>query len=252
MQPLDDPRLKISRADKHLKGLQDEVERFLDSHPYGVIAELDKKTGKCILRVKINAEPPVEWGPVIGDIAHNLRSALDHLVWQLWLLQTSSPYRRAAFPIFIDARRYSDTCIRQLTARQKAAIERLQPYHASNPASHPLWILHEIDNADKHRLIQLAGSILDFKGLGINELWGYDIIHFNVGGGLVEDGTQIADFTLVQTRTEARVSMNPEFTFEIVFGKASPMPPGTPLVSTLSDIVSYVQGTVTSFEPEFP
>lgn len=252
MRPLDDPGLKISRAGKHLKGLQHEVERFLDSHPYGVIAELDEKTGKYILRVKINAEPPVEWGLVIGDIAQNLRSALDHLIWQLCLLQTSKPHKRADFPIFLKPGDYNDTRISQLTPQQKAVIEGLQPYHGSNPASHPLWILHEINNADKHRLIQLASGILEFKGLGINELWGYNIIDLNVGGGLVEDGTQIADFTLVQTDPKARVHMNPDFAFEIVFGKGSPVPPGTPLLSTLSDIVCHVQGIITSFEPEFP
>jgi hypothetical protein len=251
MQPLDDPRLKISWANKHFKALQDEVERFLDSHPYGVITELDEKTGKYILRAKINAEPPVEWGLVIGDIAHNLRSALDHLIWQLCLLQTSKPHKRAEFPIFLEAGRYNATRISQLTPRQKALIEGLQPYHGSNPASHPLWILHEINNADKHRLIQLAGRALEFKSLGFNQLWGYDFIDLNVGGGLVEDGAQIADFTLIQRDPKAHVYMNLDFTFDIVFGKGSPVPPGTPLVSTLADIVSCVQGIVTSFEPEF-
>jgi hypothetical protein len=43
-----------------------------------------------------------------------------------------------------------------------AVIERNQPYHRPAPSykKHPLWILHDLNNADKHRVLIGTGSSL--------------------------------------------------------------------------------------------
>ena len=48
------------------------------------------------------------WGVLIGEILHNLRSALDHLIWQLVILETGAPptTTKTAFPIFETAAGY--------------------------------------------------------------------------------------------------------------------------------------------------
>jgi hypothetical protein len=39
------------------------------------------------------------WGTIIGEIVHDLRSALDQLVWQLVILNDRTPTRDHSFPI---------------------------------------------------------------------------------------------------------------------------------------------------------
>jgi len=53
----------------------------------------------------VRKEPPRDLAPVIGDSVHNLRSALDHLVYEL----SSTTVREkinTQFPIFTDERDY--------------------------------------------------------------------------------------------------------------------------------------------------
>jgi 8-oxo-dGTP pyrophosphatase MutT (NUDIX family) len=52
----------------------------------------------------VRAPPPLDWGVEIGEIAHNLRSALDGLVYQLALPTTKAPAGNAQFPIFLGGR----------------------------------------------------------------------------------------------------------------------------------------------------
>ena len=137
MHPLDDPRLKLSRAWQEFQTLSDDIHRFNETDTCTIIPELNAQTGECILRTKILKSPPLDWAVVIGDIAHNLRSCLDHMVWQLALSQTATPFNNAEFPIFIDPSRYNKrgrVSIRDLTSTMKAFIEGLQPYHAGNAA----------------------------------------------------------------------------------------------------------------------
>ena len=106
MHPLDGPRAKIKRAESQVIALNDTLQRCFKRYPYSVgIAEFDRKAGRHNLRVK--GGPPTfpdEWGVLIGEIAHNLRSALDGLAWQLALLKTTAPYDRTAFPIYLIGR----------------------------------------------------------------------------------------------------------------------------------------------------
>ena len=88
IDPLAGSRLKQRRALEHLKGLKEEIERFYKTEPY-----------------------------TVGDILHNLRSMLDHIVWQLTIanghtppsfpLPKGSDWRRIQFPIYLDKNDFS-------------------------------------------------------------------------------------------------------------------------------------------------
>ena len=82
---------KIGRANVHLDFLRERVKSFTkDLDSYEVETKDDWQTAK----VFVHGEPvPAveEWGPIIGDVVHNLRSALDHLVWQLTIANGHTP-----------------------------------------------------------------------------------------------------------------------------------------------------------------
>src|SRR5215213_8436860 len=104
---------KIGRANVHLDFLRERVKSFTqDLDSYEVETKDDWQTAKVFVHGK--PVPVVEeWGPIIGDVVHNLRSALDHLVWQLtianghtppnpipWRGQPGAEWRDIRFPIY--------------------------------------------------------------------------------------------------------------------------------------------------------
>ncbi len=83
---------KIRRADVHLSTLHERIQSFLDSDPNEVEIQSYSETGEVAIYAEPRREPPVlEWSAIIGDVVHNLRSALDHLVWSLTVHHQPSP-----------------------------------------------------------------------------------------------------------------------------------------------------------------
>jgi len=83
MHPLDGPRAKIERANRQIITLQQSVQGFFRDNLYEIReAEHKSKAGNYPLRVKSGPQEfPIDWSVVIGEIAHDLRSALDGLTW---------------------------------------------------------------------------------------------------------------------------------------------------------------------------
>jgi len=80
--------MKLKRADLHLRSLQAAMKEFIDSNPYDTwmdpIPPQLPYIESFIVRVRERQRPHrEEWGAILGDAVHNLRSALDHLVWEL-------------------------------------------------------------------------------------------------------------------------------------------------------------------------
>lgn len=53
-----------------------------------------------VLYVDEVAEVPLTFSAIIGDVLYDLRSALDHLAWQLVIANGGTPNRDTAFPIY--------------------------------------------------------------------------------------------------------------------------------------------------------
>ena len=171
-------RLKVKRAGKHLNELERKVQAFLDRHPDEFTRQLDPDDlDYLIYEIPPNPAPPSTFGPVFGDVVHNLRSALDHIAWNLALLNlqgsSQEPYKFTAFPIILDTttdsvRRFCRLCQHVLPAAIPYIVD-LQPYHRGKPTSHELAILDALWNADKHRVnITIPGRqyVPEFRGPG--------------------------------------------------------------------------------------
>jgi hypothetical protein len=117
-----------------------------------------------VLWAEVNAQPLI-WGVMIGNIVHNLRSALDHLVWELVKANGEQPRSGPGgnqFPIldhkppagFDVAMRKSRLRGIHLWDRQKIATMQpyRRPYHIPI-ANNPLLFLAGLSNTDKHRFI---------------------------------------------------------------------------------------------------
>lgn len=187
--PLDVPRARIIRARSRIDTLHEAAEGFIRSNDYRVVvAEYDARSEYYALRVRSGGNtPPLEWSVTIGEVAHNLRSALDGLTWQLALLTTRRPYARTQFPIFSvgktarKGRRPSfeyegRRMIRDLRAEHQAAIEKVQPCKRREypRRRNSLLCLSELNNADKRRLIQVVATLpmaYSWGGWGRGQRW---------------------------------------------------------------------------------
>src|SRR3954447_12706375 len=93
-------QLKLRRVQHHADALQSALDGFLGRKPYTIIQELHPQLAEHTLWAKVREEPPPEWSPIIGDIIHNWRSALDHLAYQLVIRNGRKPSGSTQFPIF--------------------------------------------------------------------------------------------------------------------------------------------------------
>jgi hypothetical protein len=184
--PLDGATAKLTRARQHLETFADGVQRYLDSDPVHV-ENRDEPEGD-LRRIQwvasASTDPPDELGLIVGDWANNSRTALDYIVYELVRKETrQADPRWTHFPAVTDAADYPARARRQLRgapAWSLPVFEGLQPFHdGADAPDHPLAVLAEISNRDKHRLIhaaamQVAGTQGGISGAGVMEMHRFD------------------------------------------------------------------------------
>jgi hypothetical protein len=191
--------VKIDRALEHIDALDASVKAWLGKNPYTVREETGPyvdSDGHHITNLRRHAlvlrmrEPfPREWSALVGDAVHNLRSSLDHLAFALnakgyaeannGAVLPESPSKASQFPIIGHGdrkRRTSAATILNREARRRLQfahpdalplVKRVQPYlcaeltggGATTFQRHPLWLVSELDNTDKHRELVLAALV---------------------------------------------------------------------------------------------
>lgn len=163
-------RTKIERAKEHFEYLKVLVGDFKQSHVQEVVFKYDDEATKYISDIIVPSDPPLRWAVIVGDIVHNLRSAFDHLAWQLELLAKRVPDVDTKFPVHWDAIKFNNAVKggvpKRFPKRAWAIIERLQPYlRGVRFYRHPLYRIHEMNRRDKHQLLNLLYAVLPFPDL---------------------------------------------------------------------------------------
>jgi len=160
---------KLRRAEKDLTTLRDELKAFDESEPQSVVQEIDPNDGSIVVRLRALRAFDPEWEITVGEIAYQMRSALDQLVAQLVALEGGDPdAHRGTFPIYKSAELYwqerkprgggpkrtvRDVALEGVAASQKKIVDALQPFQrgTADAERDPLWVLSETCNADKHK-----------------------------------------------------------------------------------------------------
>jgi hypothetical protein len=96
---------KIARAKRKLANLDKTISRTFAPDRYRFVGpQFDPETAKHVYRVY--DLPPVdpEWALEVGEVLYQLRSALDHLTWQLVKLDGGTPIGRAGSRAMTGAR----------------------------------------------------------------------------------------------------------------------------------------------------
>ncbi|HEV2400607.1 MAG TPA: hypothetical protein VGS27_26955 [Candidatus Sulfotelmatobacter sp.] len=155
-------KAKVEWAYEHIKQLQLQRLGFLNTHPYKFTANYDPQTQELVYYLIEVRDAPLDMSLTSSDILHNLRSALDNLVWSF-----SDPAKRGGrtcFPIYDPEKTDQasvDGKIEGLCVTGRKIIEDLKPYKGGNEL---LWQLHQLNLRDKHRLlVPVAASLAAFN-----------------------------------------------------------------------------------------
>jgi len=172
---------------------------------------------------------------IIGDCLHNLRSALDNLVYDLVIAHHGDPpppqfVEYSEFPIFGPKAMNSNARKKRIGGvdpNAQTIIEGLQPHNRGNKfASDPLWQLHQLSNMDKHRVPHVT-QVAVRRVVDVPEIPGVSgTLTINIGS--YKDGAEIATYTprtsAVAEGFDPKVHMDPLLTFGIAFGQESATP----------------------------
>jgi hypothetical protein len=161
LSTLDGCRLKIDRACLHIKTLEDEIAGFVVPDEHRVVEHEDAKTGGYSYGIERYKTPP-EWGVIVGDIAHNLRSCIEHVACNIWV-RNGRDSGDSFFPLYVTARQYLAECQGWgLSSDDERLFRQFQPYQRGNAAdSHPLRLLNKMSNIDKHQVVHTAALSLE-------------------------------------------------------------------------------------------
>jgi len=257
----DDARLKLDRAKQHIQILNSEVAHFGERDPYHEEAEFDLRgrQGDYIVRLTVDRHPPRAWSETIGDCLHNLRATLDYLVWELWVRTSGAPAspQNVQFPIEQDRHRFRSgrrQRIGGLPARAQAEIQRLQPFRASAPTQHPLWLLRELSNHDKHRFLGTIGAAVyesDEAPVRVGERHNAVVTKIIRAEGLVADGDELFRIRMQSLGPNPSLEVTVPIIYAIAFSDDGPAH-GRSVVNCLEEMRLYIRDAVfPALEPFF-
>ncbi len=234
--------------------------------------------GQGVLTAYATAEnPPTDpLSLLIGDVVHNLRSALDSLAFALaTAFTTPLPEkfaRTSEFPIFgdEDGQGRAGTGRAQFNRRDgqgrpargsglakiqgwhpsaQAAVEQLQPYQRGlDFRADPLWVVHELDRLDKHRLLHtvvagFAGSLWDIQNFRNVRAIGPGFIE-SMGGALHTETPigRICGLHPIDPKAEMHVKIRPAL--HVVFSPQTTVAGRAGVVETLRALYFHIDGSV--------
>jgi hypothetical protein len=158
---------KIDRANMHIDSLGHEIDKWVERQPDRALRETNAEGTRHRFALDLSDLPTVNWGIIIGDCLHNLRSALNHLACALVIVNGKRGCTKdTEFPVFREAdawdtRKAGARKTKGMSDDARDLIIGVQPYARSDtPDNDPLWVLHDLNNADKHRVVVPAISAI--------------------------------------------------------------------------------------------
>jgi hypothetical protein len=156
-------RAKLKRAKEHFGTLESEIKDWAKEQSHTHKFYIRRDGVWHVVTADAFPNPGIRLSIIAGDILHNVRSALDHLITQLVLRDGNEPTKRNEFPICDTPKKFFD----EVKFRKKspelgalygitvdgdawAIIEGAQPYAG---ISSDLTVIRRLSNMDKHRTL---------------------------------------------------------------------------------------------------
>ncbi|MGL5826995.1 MAG: hypothetical protein ACRCYU_19605 [Nocardioides sp.] len=170
--PMTPWQVKLGRAAEHLRDLRSQVGEYASGKPHEVVHEPTDVEHLTRVRVVLRREPPAVIGAIIGDVLHNLRSALDSVAYAVIVAEHEDQWNtaddwRPQFPITKNGAEFDEfmnTRRHQIVGeRARAALRFGQEFYFREQFNvadidvdvewthDQLRQLRDLSNLDKHR-----------------------------------------------------------------------------------------------------
>lgn len=253
---------KINRADAHLQTLDQEWAKYLRSEPrpYGFPIHINPQTGDHTIYAEFRQPPPPMLSVIVGDVLHNLRSALDHLAWELVIRGGGKPGRHTSFPICdtedrwrseVEWRRRSGDRRSPLDGIEPGGaiwrfIKAVQPYEGAVYAN-AITALRALSNADKHRQLLISGLFPDPDDFAALLQWSPEAVLreqriFLGPDKPMKDGDKVAFLNFDPSKADPQLRVEGKLAFDIAFsdgGWDSSRPAIAELKAAINQYVEY-------------
>ncbi len=216
------------------KPFEDCIAEYRRSKPFELIPSPDAKTHE----LRILKPPPIEISILAGEVLYQLRSALDHLFFELVERHhsplTSRQIRECAFPLRCDwPVGYGPVAKHNLLRSWQggipddafALIEGVQPYHKRHDGHRLLAILARLSNIDKHRRLNATITRIDRRETMTNGIVTYTMIE-----PMLNHGAQVSPVHPPEFFGDAEMQVESEFIPKIAFDEKEVGPPQTALL----------------------
>ncbi len=248
-------KLRLQRAQEHINQLDSEIGDFLKSDSYEITRQRETHPiREDVFYFHVLKPMPAErYGMLIGDCLHNLRSALDNLVWDLAPTTVKQDKKKAGglqFPIFDDPKSYAARAPHYLAgigSTVQALVDKHQPYKRPQPSGHPLSRMAQLTNWDKHRFIQPCFWLL-YRTTIITAGFGRATIAPRFTADRLDDGCEFLRVRIIEGPDSYH---DPDFTIDVSFDRAGPAG-GQPVRDGLREFHYYIErALLPDFEPFF-
>ena len=264
---------KIDRAMQHIDQINDEVGGgMVDVDPETIQARRvrynypSKPVDEMVFSISGDAPniPPL-LSVLVGEVVFQLRSALDHLVYQLIVAYTKKkPTFRSQFPIVGHGRKRQPDALAEYEAQKpgmikgvsptaEAIIDKVQPLQrGASYDKDPLWMIQELHNIDKHRILNLmvrgiASYRVEVRGPA------EATSAFFQPRVLFEDGAELGRLTLPASHVGTKVEVHGKLTLDVAVEKVGRFR-NISMIPLLFELHDYVDGIIDACMrlPEFP
>lgn len=247
-KPFERPKLKVSRARKHVAEIESEVAKYLSRDPSAIVVTIDDQSKKHGLLFGQSEAIPFDIALIFGDAIHNLRGALDLLANDLVALNGVEP-KKVYFP-FADSGPGLDDQIkdkmRGASESAKDIVRSLKPYKGGNIL---LRALHDLDITDKH---------IDFIASGVSAATSSFVfervrsdkpnqIKFEANFGAMRRVPIQGDKRSAEWPGTKVLGKLADQTVRLTIGNNLPLA-GSPVIETLHQLVGLVESVIQTFE----
>lgn len=231
--PLEAAAAKYDRAAEDLGAHHKKSRDFFDGDPYRVVIKFESDTSWHVARVQIVEDPPPSLSVLVGNIAYQLLSAINLLAWELAArevgrdaLQQRKVAQQVQFPIAKDWADFRSYPVLKLVSDAAVAVfESLQPYKRphgpAGPKQHHLFLVKELADSDKHRVITASYGAADFTGVRLirddEPGGGREVELCFKPGEVLEHDANLVKVRFEVRNAEAQVRVDPKPTPQILF-----------------------------------
>lgn len=144
---------KLNRAEFHINDLERQFKAFVERKPHRFSVKHNEETGQPVIQIRFVEPVPLVFSLIIGDAVHNIRCALDHIMWELIRWDGGALHNHLKFIVRSDKGNYEGTC-RSVDTPSDWIRQFLVGLECFEGGRGGVFVaINDIDNADKHSFV---------------------------------------------------------------------------------------------------